>query len=258
MRAVLTHAAAILAGAAMMFAISKGRVTQLHRKHGAVRLVDARQTTGKCLQDYQARLSRRLRAFAAQVAADRGFSMKLLVEQQRSASEVSEIASRFMGPMGFSLLEVTDSSFRLLSSGHFPASVGKSAARKAEMLEEQPVFVMDNIRGRKVLTLQSRIDFTIAERTFWCLGGVEVDESFLNSLTPASVSNLLLQKDGELIGGDGIETMSPLSDNEVIINDTPFQADTLRLSYRGEDGDAPVLYLLLDRPGSLSPLAPLL
>ena len=56
----------------------------------------------KQVMDKSLHLSDQLAAFSRIVAADREFSMKLLVENNRSAPEVTEIAPRFMEPMGLS------------------------------------------------------------------------------------------------------------------------------------------------------------
>jgi len=62
-------------------------------------LFDMGHYVEKQVLDKSFHLSDQLGAFSRVVAADREFSMKLLVENNRSAPEITEITSRFMEPM---------------------------------------------------------------------------------------------------------------------------------------------------------------
>jgi len=57
----------------------------------------------------------------------------------------------------------------------FSANAGTSAADKEALLNDKGVFVQDNIKGQKVLTLQANIRFKILDAGFYCTGGLIVD-----------------------------------------------------------------------------------
>jgi len=71
-----------------------------------------------------------------------------------------------MEPMGLSMLEITDSQHVLLSCGQFPANAGTSVADKETLLNDKGIYVDDNVKGQKVLTLQANIRFKILDAVF--------------------------------------------------------------------------------------------
>jgi hypothetical protein len=192
-------------------------------------------------------LTKKLSAVADIIAADRDFSMKLIVENDRSAPEISDIASLYIEPMNLSILEITDSNYVILSSGHFPASVGNSVAEKGSILTDSALCLSDNIKGKDTLTFQAKITFTIADQTMYCIGGYIIDEPFIEDIRPRQGVSLLLKYDGEISGMDNIETISAITDNTIIINDTTYCATKISLPYSG-DRAPPEIIITIDMP----------
>jgi hypothetical protein len=240
---VLFYAAAGILGGLLVFAFVSHRTAPLPRQQAVMELLHTRAAMEQALAGRGAALTRQLRAFAEQVAGDRDFAMKLLVETDRAAPEVSEFARRFMAAMDFALLEIADSAGVLLSCGHFPAAAGNSVASKTALLDTQAVFLLDNIRGEEALTMQAAVTVTLGETTrLTCGGGWVVDQTFLDGLAPPPAVRVLLRAGPHSIGLDSVSSMSAVTDNTIIINDTTYLAAALPLVYRGE-GAAPELLL---------------
>jgi hypothetical protein len=187
----------------------------------------------------------RLAAFAREVANDQLFSLRLLVENNPSAQEVTGKAGQFLKPMGFALLDIVDSTYTILSSAEFAASAGNSIAEKAALLSEAPVVIADRVMGREVLTLQALSSFRIAESIqFHAVGGIIIDEEWLASLAPQYGVKILLKKGSTVMGMEGIRTISEITGGTIIINDRKYAAASIPLPYAGGD-EAPVLIALL-------------
>lgn len=180
-------------------------------------------------------------AFAKVVANDRDFSMKLLVEKERSASEVSEVANKFMEPMGFSLLSIINNRDTLLSCGQFPASVG-GPAPEYRSLAEKAAFILDNVKGQQVLTLQAQAKFTILDTVLFANGGVVADDAFMARFTVPAGYKILLKQGGTIIGIGGISAISEVKDNAVVINNKTYPAIAINLPFAG--GGTPPAFII--------------
>jgi hypothetical protein len=214
---------------------------------GSPSLAMARESIEKRLQEISHDISVRLSAFADEVGADQQFSLRLLAENNRSAPEVTQKAGQFIRPMGFAVLDIADSSYTLLSSGEFPASAGQNVSSKVKLLSDDPKMLEDVIVGQKALTLQARHNFFIAGSIpFYALGGVIVDEKFLQGLTPYSGVQVLL-KQGNTIVGMTVKTISDLKNGAIIINDKEYPAFEIDLPYTGQ-GEIPKLIGFVAQP----------
>lgn len=191
-------------------------------------------------------LSDQLAAFSRVISADREFSMKLLVENNRSAPEITEAAPRFMEPMGLSLLEIADSQHVLLSCGQFPANAGTPVAEKEALLNEKGVFIVDNVKGQKTLTLQAQIRFKILDAGFYCTGGLIVDDAFVSRLSPGNGFRLLLKQGQKVMGMESVESISEPKDSTIIINNKTYQAMSIALPFAGP-GDVPSCFLINEK-----------
>lgn len=205
-------------------------------------LFDLKTMVEQQIQNEAHRISDQLTAFSKVVAADRDFSMKLFVEGNRSAPEVTDLTHRFMEPMGFSLLEITDSAHMLLSCAEFPASTGTKVSEKAALLSERGRFIYDNVKGQKVLTLQAQIRFKILDTLFYCIGGRIIDDAFVSQLSPGNGFRLVL-KGERLMGLNAPQTISNIKDSSVVINATVYPATSISLPFTGE-GESPMLLLI--------------
>ncbi len=190
-------------------------------------LLSVEQTMQKRIDDISSQIQFQVKAFSDVVAAHKDFSLRILAENDRTSPVITEMASQFIKPMGFSVLEITDSAWSILSSGHFPASAGNSCAEKAGQLSDKATACTDNIMGTPTLTLQARNGFTIAGFLFYVMGGITIDASLLTRLTPNKKVKLLFKKGGEYIGMDNIGSISAITDHRIIINDKKFLAAEL-------------------------------
>lgn len=206
-------------------------------------LVSAEQSVRKELKEISVFIEQQLQALSEVVAADKNFSLKILVENDRSSQQVTEIAEKFMRPMGFSVLEISDASNRILSSGHFPASAGNNNKKKMDLLTPEATAVMENIMGTPTLTLQAKRTFTIAGFKFRTSGGVTIDDAFLDRLAPNDNVTLLLKRGEEYIGKGGIRSVSPITDNQIIINDIPLPASSITLPSSGLDEELTLIVI---------------
>lgn len=202
------------------------------------------QTVQNELQEASSHIERQLRELSEVIAADKQFSLKIFVENDRSSQLVTEMAEKFMGPMGFSVLEISDASNRILSSGHFPASAGNSNKEKMQLLTSEASAVDENIMGTPTLTLQAKSDFTIAGFNFHTSGGTTIDKAFLERLTPNAAVTILLKRDEEYIGKDDIRSISPITDHQIIINDQKHLASELDIPSSGQAGELKLLVIL--------------
>ncbi|MBD3320436.1 MAG: hypothetical protein GF350_04995 [Chitinivibrionales bacterium] len=254
---VLSYFITIVLTAIILAAIVCLKFPSVNNRVARRRIAILRTSVQRKLEQQKESLIKKLDAFANVTAQDRDFAMRLLVETDRSASDVVERAQQFIHPMNLDILEITDSAFVLLSSGHFPASAGNSIEEKCSMLDESPAFLMDNIMGDSVATLQAKVSFAIAELPFYVSGGVIIDNEFLSRLMPLDDVYVLLKTGDEIIGGKAIGNIGSISDIEdqrIIINSKEFLADTIAVSFQGEERDA-TFYVLSKVPGPLSVLS---
>jgi len=245
----LTNLAALIAGAALAFAVSSV-MKQPSRQSGAPEKAQLALAVGcieKRLDQYRATITANCRGVARAVASDYGFSMKLLVENDRSAPEVSEAAQRYIEAAGLSLLEITTADYELLSCGHFPAAAGSSVEATGAKTGPDPVFIREKLRGEEALTLQAKIAFDISGTTLYCIGGLIIDDAFIASLAPSGRISVLLKSGADVSGRTGVSSISDITDSVMTLNDVPYYAASVSLPYAG-DGEAPELLVLVEKP----------
>ena len=228
-----------------------GQLQPLNRDYALKELASTKAAVEKNIDDIAANLLLQLQGFCASVADDRDFAMKLIVEKDYSAPEVADIALSYMKAMGLSFLEVTDADFRILSSGHFPASAGNKSLQKSSLPDSSANFMFDNIKGADVLSLQIKIPFSCAGALFYCVGGIAVDEHFITGLIPHEGTRLIFKHGKDIVGMEDIETMSELKDNSIIINDRSWLAESLVIPWAGE-ADAPEIIILKEEPADFN------
>lgn len=188
-------------------------------------------------------IDKKLSFFADAVADDRVFSLRLLGEQDRSSPDVTQFASRFIKPMGFSVLDIVDSSAMVVSSGAFIASAGGLVSEKISALGKNPGFYKDKIMGEMVLTFQAKKAFRMADIPFFVSGGCRVDKGFLEKLAPDDSCGLFIKVGDEIIGNDTIRTVSDLKDHKIIINDKEYDAAIIPLTSEASITPQLVVYL---------------
>ena len=235
--------AAVIAAAATFFtmkAVNSSQDTDCSTRQ----LLIAKKTVQKRLDDLSMSIQSQLQSFSEVVAARKDFSLRLLVENDRSAPEVTELAFQFLKPMEFSVLEITDSSRSILSSGHFPASAGNKSMHKPGVLSKKPAVTMENIMGAQTLTMQAESGFSIAGFRFFVTGGIAVDKKLLEKLSPNENVQLLLKNGDSYTGMDNISSVSAITDNHLIINDRRYPAAEIDLPVAGIDSKISLIVLM--------------
>lgn len=243
MKFIVPVITAILA-AALVFYFFNRKIDEANKSFSLIELKEAQLSVEKNLQEKLNKIDTQLNAFSSTISSDRNFSLRLFVENDKSSPDITEKAQQFLNPMGFSLLEITDSSYNILSSGHFPASAGNSDSLKASVLTEQPAIFEDEMMGSKVITIQAKKQFKIADIPFYALGGLEINDEFLKDLTPRDGVKVLFKLGDRISGMSGINSLSEINNGVVIINNREYNAACIDLPYKGE-GPAPVLIILI-------------
>jgi hypothetical protein len=246
MKYILPIVTAVLAATLVFFLMHHTMAVHGRTSSAAIELTSAKESVTKRFQEITHDIEGRLTAFSEEVAVDQLFSLRLLAESNRSAPEVTLKAGQFLKPMGFSLLDIADSSCSLLSSGEFPASAGSSVSQKVKVLSEEAKILEDNIMGQKALTLQAKRKFMIAGSIpFYALGGCVVDERFLDELSPCSTVRVLLKQGTSVTGMPSVRTISEVKDDKIIINDKEYPAFEIAFPYAGA-GETPRLIGVLE------------
>lgn len=191
-------------------------------------------------------LTSQIAAFSRAVAGDRDFSMKVLVEKDRSAQEVTDIAPRYMEPMALSVLSIVNSRDTILSCGQFPASAG-GPSPVAGLLGSSAAFVMDNVKGPTVLTLQAKERFAILDSVFYAIGGLIVDANFCSRFSLPQGYRLLCKQGAAVIGLEHVESISDVKDNMIALNNVSYPAVSIALPFSGS-GSPPSLIIIPDKP----------
>jgi hypothetical protein len=191
-----------------------------------------------------AKLTAQLSAFSDAVRADKNFSLKLLVENDKSSSDVVDIAGRYLKAMDFSVLEVIDSRNNIVSSGHFPASAGLNDNNHIAQLSSKPVAAQENIMGNQVLAFQLKKEFKIADYAFFAVGGIEINDKFLSELAPFEKVKVLLKLGNKYLGMSDIRSISEIKDHKIIINDKEYLASQFPFPSVKSNGDAWILVVI--------------
>jgi hypothetical protein len=235
-----THHLLCVVGAASLIISCKHAPKQecASRELSAMRQAVERQIQNQCRQ-----ILDQLAAFSKVVASDRDFSMKLFVENNRSAPEVTDFTQRYMEPMGFSLLELADSRQVLLSCAQFSASAGSSVAEKAALLGDRATFINENAKGQPALTLQAQLRFKILDSTLYCSGGRIVDEDFVSRLCVGSGFKVIIKEGQKFIGLNPAASVSGSTDTSITINDTTYSASSIAVPFAGQ-GESPVFVVV--------------
>jgi hypothetical protein len=238
----------LLAGVVLLLAL----LSQIRLRHEAetdTRLTFAGQTVRIAIEQREHDIAERLAAFAEATKSDQMFSLRLIAENNPSAPEVNARASEFLGPMGFSFLDITDSAGTILSSGRFPASAGNSIAKKMAQLSGEPRFIEDNIIDVAVPTLQAECSFKVADSiTFHARGGIIIDSALLSRLSPCEGVKVFLRYDTTIMGLPNVQKISDVRNRRIVINDKEYPAVQLPLAT--VDGKTePLLIVVLMKPG---------
>lgn len=185
--------------------------------------------TAKSFKSLSGRVEKQLSAFGRIVSDDMDFAMKLSIDGDISAPEISEFALQYMGPMGFSFLEIVDSSYVILSSGHFPSSNGNVAMDHQEMPENRAIIRQKDLKGEKHTALLMKVPFNCAGIKLFAVGGIKLTNDLLAAFSPNSSSQVIIKNGDQIVGLD-VKTISELKDHKIIINDKTYYASSTTLN----------------------------
>ncbi len=237
--AVVIGCCSAVIGYVVHLQVGKSESASVH----VAKLNQIEMTVQKNMRMISSDIEKKLISFADAVADDRVFSLRLLGEQDKSSPDVTQFASRFIKPMGFSVLDIVDSSMIVVSSGAFIASAGGNVTESFSALGKKPGFYKDKIKGETVLTFQAKRSFRIADIPFYVSGGCRVDKTFLEMLAPDDNCGIFIKVGDEIVGNDTIRTVSDLKDHKIIINDKEYDAAVIPLA--SESAVAPQLVVYL-------------
>jgi hypothetical protein len=245
MKKISAFLAGLLVAAIIFFFLLFHQIRLRHDAETEARLTFAAQTVHIAVEQLRHEISDRLVAFAEATKSDQLFSLRLLAENNPTAPEVISRASEFIGPMGFSTLDITDSAGTIVSSGRFPASAGNSIESKLALLSTDPRFMVDQVMGVPMPTLQATASFTVADCiTFHATGGIIIDSTLLSRLEPCAGVTVLMRYDSTVLGLQDVQKISDVRNRRIIINDKEYPAVQLQLA--GVDGKSePTLIVVL-------------
>ena len=106
MKIVLSVLISIIVTAGLMFFLMNLRISKIKNAADLDELLVAEQTVQKRFEELSLQIASQLEAFSEVIASYKDFSLKILVENDRSSPVVTEMASQFLRPMGFSVLEI--------------------------------------------------------------------------------------------------------------------------------------------------------
>jgi hypothetical protein len=234
---------ALLCGSITFFVMKK-RTFRKDLGSDLQQLNAAELSVKKRLTMLDTKLSAQLSAFSEAVSSDKDFSIKLLVENDKSSSDVVEIAGRYLKAMDFSVLEVVDSSNTIISSGHFPASAGLNDKDHITQLSSEPAAAIENVMGNQLLAFQLKKEFKIADYLFYAVGGIEINDKFFSELAPFENVKVLLKLGNKYIGMNDIRSISEIKDHKIIINDKEYFATQFPFPSVKSNGDALLLVVI--------------
>ena len=146
----------------------------------------------------------RLSSLAAALDDDNRFRLAVLQGDAAGRAYVLDLAGREMRLTGLSMLQIQDSSGRILSSGHF--------RNEYDRLEPDLPMLLASVRRAALvhartpdgpMLVLARVDSVrLAGRRFAVVGGVQVDSAFLGRLAPGVDFSTALA----LAGGDSIRS----------------------------------------------------
>ena len=159
------------------------RLTEESRRRGEA----AVQELGTVLRQEHDRLAARLGALAEELAADNRLRLAAVQGDARSRAYILDWAGIAMRIAGLSVLQVQDSSGRILSSGHFRNEYDRLRPQLPDFLlgaGGAPALARVRTAESPLLVLAAAERFTVAGRPFVLVGGIAAEDRFLSRLDP--------------------------------------------------------------------------
>lgn len=185
--------------------------------------------TARAFNALSQNIEKQLASFGRIVSDDMDFAMKLSIDGDISAPEISEFALQYIEPMGFSFLEIVDSAFVILSSGHFPSSNGNVAMDHKDIPENKALIISKDLKGETHTALLVKVPFNCAGTKLFAVGGISLNDELLSTLSSNSNTKVLVKVEETIVGFE-VKTISELKDHKIIINDKTYYASSTSLN----------------------------
>ena len=159
------------------------RLDQESRRRGAA----AVQALGAELARERERVVGRLVALVRDLSADNRFRLAAVQGETASRTYLLDWAGGAMRLSGLSLLQIQDSTGRILSSGHFRNEYDRQRPQLPDFLlatGDAPSLVRVRTAESPLLALAAAEPFAMAGRRFVLVGGIAAEDRFLRRLDP--------------------------------------------------------------------------
>ncbi|MBA3316628.1 MAG: HAMP domain-containing protein [Gemmatimonadales bacterium] len=145
------------------------------------------QALGAELARERERVAARLKALAVELSADNRFRLAAVQGQAASRAYLLDWAGGAMRLSGLSLLQIQDSTGRILSSGHFRNEYDRLRPELPDFLlaaGDTPALVRVRTAESPLLALAAAERFAVAGRPFALVGGIAAEDGLLKRLDP--------------------------------------------------------------------------
>ncbi len=181
-----------------------------HRRGGA-----AVQALGTELARERERVVGRLVALVKDLSADNRFRLAAVQGESTSRTYLLDWAGGAMRLSGLSLLQIQDSTGRILSSGHFRNEYDRLRPELPDFLlatGDAPSLVRVRTAESPLLALAAAERFAVAGRRFVLVGGIAAEDRFLRRLDPdPDLSVALDTPDSAGVPGAGTQVVGSIS-----------------------------------------------
>jgi signal transduction histidine kinase len=187
------------------------RLNQESRRRGAT----AVQALGTELARERERVVGRLAALVKDLSTDNRFRLAAVQGETGSRTYLLDWAGGAMRLSGLSLLQIQDSSGRILSSGHFRNEYDRLRPELPDFLlatGDAPSLVQVRTAESPLLALAAAERFAVAGRRFVLVGGIAAEDRFLRRLDPdPDLSVALETPDSAGTQGTGTQVVGSIS-----------------------------------------------
>ena len=204
-RLLLAFAAVVFVPLALLGFSLREEMTRRLSETYEERLTAVSEDIEKDLDLENARIDARLASLKTALLSDSQFRAGAVGGVELDQPYVLEYAGRAMPLTGLSMLQIHDGDGRIISSGHFRNQHGRDDAALVAALTAATnvvALVTAHVPEGEFLALARLERITIADRPFTLVGGVAVDDTFLERLTrDCTITVSLLYPGGELSSG---------------------------------------------------------
>lgn len=117
-----------------------------------------------------------------------------------------DIAMSLRGVSRLDQLEIVDSGGRVVSASPWPEKAGLPSVLLADLAEQGPVLLRGDAPSAEGLVLTLKRPLRVGETSLWLIGGLALDQAFLESAASGDVAVLLDERGGVLQrSGRGVE-----------------------------------------------------